>query len=223
MLKLPLNIDINKRQVTIIGGGAVAERKTAPILAAGALVTIIAPWVSPGLVKMREAGRLVHLAREYAAGDLSGAFLTIAATNSRSVNAAVAKEARQNQLLADICDAPELSSVTMPAVLRRGDLVITVSTNGKSPALARKIRDTLADTIGEEYAATLTVLGKVREKLLTTPVNNAYNKTLLSELVAHDLPQLIKEERFTELDRLLHELFGFTFSTRHLLGEKKDL
>lgn len=222
MHSLPINLDVRNKVVIVVGGGDVAGRKVLNLIDAGALVTVIAPRLTGVLRQLLAADRLTHLSRNYADGDLTGAFLAIAATDDNAVNRAVAKEARMRSILADIVDTPELSSFTMPAAMSRGDLVITVSTGGKSPALAKKIRKELEEYFGVEYEATLRLLGGIREKLLTEKGNSAYNKSLLSELVAHGLPELIKEKRYDEIDHLLLELFGPGFTTNDLLREEKD-
>lgn len=222
MHSLPINLDVRNKVVIVVGGGDVAGRKVLNLIDAGALVTVIAPRLTGVLRQLLAADRLTHLSRNYADGDLTGAFLAIAATDDNAVNRAVAKEARMRCILADIVDTPELSSFTMPAAMSRGDLVITVSTGGKSPALAKKIREELEEYFGVEYEATLRLLGGIREKLLTEKGNSAYNKSLLSELVAHGLPELIKEKRYDEIDHLLLELFGPGFTTNDLLREEKD-
>lgn len=222
MRSLPINLDVRNKVVTVVGGGDVACRKVLSLLDAGALVTVIAPGLTECLRRLREENRIIHLQRDYADGDLAGAFLAIAATNDRSVNRSVAGEARTRSVLTDIVDAPELGGFSMPAVLVRGDLVITVSTSGKSPALAKKIREELEAVFGAEYGTALRLLGGIREKLLTEKGNSAYNKSLLSELVACGLPELIKEKQYDEIDHLLLELFGPGFITNDLLGEEKD-
>ena len=222
MHNLPINLDVRNKVVIVVGGGDVAGRKVISLIETGALVTVIAPILTDILKQLLAVKRITHLARNYEDGDLAGAFLAIAATNDNTVNLAVAKEAGMRSILADIVDTPELSSFTMPAVIRRGDLVITVSTSGKSPALAKRIREELEGYFGIEYGANLRLLGGIREKLLTEKGNSAYNKTLLSELVAHGLPELIKEKRYDEIDHLLLELFGPGFTANDLLREEKD-
>jgi precorrin-2 dehydrogenase/sirohydrochlorin ferrochelatase len=222
MSYLPVNINMSGRRVVIAGGGPVATLKACKLAEAGALITIIAPLLTIELSALRDAGALEHLPREYAAGDLRGAFLAIAATSNSSVNRSIASEADAGSILVDVCDAPELSSFTMPAVMRRGDLLLAVSTGGKSPALAKKIRARLEAEFGDEYELIIRLLGTLREKLLTAKGNNAYNKALLSQLAAQDLPRLIKERRYDQLDQILHQYFGSEFSVSRLLEEEKD-
>jgi precorrin-2 dehydrogenase/sirohydrochlorin ferrochelatase len=221
MRYFPINLDVRGKPVVIVGGGAVAARKCQALLAAGARVTVIAPTLAGLLRELAENGRVTHLARKYSEGDLAGACLVFAATDTSKVNRAVANEAKINGIPADITDAPELGDFTSPAVINRGDLLITVSTGGESPALARKVRMELEKRYGPEYADLIKILGKVREKLLTEKANSPYNKKISNQLVDQDLPGLIKKSSTTEIDHLLLKLCGPGFSLAELgIGEK---
>jgi len=224
MSSFPININLVGRQIVVIGGSGVAEWKIHKLLEAGAQVIVIAPRLSENLIKLRDDGFIRHLERCYIDGDLKGKFLAISATNDKNVNIAVAREAKLNSILADICDNPELSSFTMPAVMTRGDLSIAVSTGGKSPAMAKKIRENLEELFGPEYALVIKLFGILREKLLTPQADNAYNKKLLSRLASHDLPRLIRERQYDKLDQIILSIFGFELSSRNLLAlSEKDL
>jgi precorrin-2 dehydrogenase/sirohydrochlorin ferrochelatase len=221
MRYFPIYLDIRSKPVIIVGGGAVAVRKCLALLDACAQITIIAPLLSEQLGELAKKGMVTHLARKYSEGDLSGAFLVFAATDSRVVNRAVANEAKKNGIPADITDAPELGDFTSPAVITRGDLLITVATGGASPALARKVRMELEMRYGPEYADLIKILGKVREKLLTENANSPYNKEILKQLVEQDLPALLKTNSGAEIDNLLLKLCGPGFSLAELgIGEK---
>jgi precorrin-2 dehydrogenase/sirohydrochlorin ferrochelatase len=119
-------------------------------------------------------------------------------------------------------DAPEISTFISPAVVARGDLLLTVSTGGNSPALAAKIRAELDDRFGDEYAEAVRILGAIREKLLTEKKNRQYNKKLLNLLVSHDLPKLLKNHSYDEIDHLLRKLFGPEFTLQELGVGKRD-
>ncbi len=223
MRYFPINLDIRGKPVVIVGGGAVASRKCLALLAAGARVTVIAPKLAKSLKESVKKGEVTYLARNYARGDLSGAFLVFAAANSRAVNRAVAEEARENGILADIADAPAQGDFISPAVLTRGDLQITISTGGKSPALAARLRRELEGSYGPEYAELIKILGKVREKLLTEKTSNSYNNTILSTLVEQDLPRFLKSGSTTDIDHLLLKICGPGFSLAELgIGVKDD-
>lgn len=221
MRYFPINLEVRGKQVVIVGGGSVAARKCLALLAAGARVTVIAPKLAGPLRDLAENGGVTHLARKYGEGDLAGAFLAFAATDSRMANRAVANEAKKNGIPADITDAPEQGDFASPAVITRGDLLITVSTGGESPALARKVRLDLEKRYGPEYVDFIKILGKVREKLLTEKANRPYNKKILNQLVEQDLPELLKKNSVAEIDKLLLKLCGPGFSLAELgIGEK---
>lgn len=221
MRYFPINLDIHGKPVVIVGGGTVAARKCQTLLAAGARVTVIAPTVTAPLRELAGKGRVCHLARKYTGGDLAGSFLVFAATDSHLVNRAVAKEAKNCGILADVVDAHDQSDFTSPAVVSRGGLMITVSTEGESPALARKIRAELEQHYGPEYSELIKIMGRVREKLLTEKRKSSYNKNILLSLVEQDLPALLKKRAVAEIDNLLRKHCGPGFSLAELgMGEK---
>lgn len=221
MRYFPINLDIRGKPVIVVGGGAVAARKCLTLIAAGARVTVIAPTLAPPLRGLAEEEQLSHLPREYKAGDLAGSFMVFAATNSRQVNRAVAGEAKDLGIMANIADSPDLCAFTSPAVISRDELLITVSTGGEAPSLAGKIREELEERYGPEYGELIKILGKVREKLLTEKGNSQYNNKVLRTLIAQELPALIKRGTFTEIDHMLRKLCGPGFTLAELgLGEK---
>lgn len=222
MRYFPINLNIHGKSVVIIGGGSVAERKCLSLLHAGAQVTVIAPHLVDGLQELLAQGRITYLARKYESGDLAGAYLAFASTDDRATNRAVAEEAKAAAIPANIADAPETSDFSSPSVISRGDLLITVSTGGRFPLLSQKIREELEDLFGPEYEAALELMGAVREKLLTEKGNNAYNRKLLSELVGHNLPKLVKNRSTVEIDHLLLKLFGPGFTLTELGVKGKD-
>lgn len=222
MRYFPINLDIQGKPVTVIGGGDVALRKCLRLVAAGARTTVIAPAADPGLQALAASGQISHLEREYAPGDLAGSVLVFAVTDDAATNRAVAEEARQRAIPADIADAPELGSFTSPAVVSRGELLLTVSTGGRAPALARTIRQELETLFGPEHAAVVDLLGRVREKLLTGKGDSAYNKRILNSLAGQDLPTLFSKNAFAEIDHLLLSHCGPGFTMAELGVREKD-
>jgi precorrin-2 dehydrogenase / sirohydrochlorin ferrochelatase len=146
----------------VVGGGAVAERKVRDLLAGGARPQIISPALTAALAAWRDEGRITHAARGYIAGDLSGAFLVIAATDDRAVNGAVADEGARLGILVNVADDPAAGNMHTAAAVRRGDLLLAVSTGGSSPALAAQIRRELSERYDEEYGLLLALLRKLR-------------------------------------------------------------
>ena len=138
----PLNVDLSGRSLILVGGGKVAERKVRGILSAGTetSICVIAPKITMVLQEHAAAGRLCWKQANYADGMLEGAFLVYAATDLREVNAAVAAEAKRRGIPVNVIDDPAASTFQVPASIRRGELILSVSTAGGSPALSRAIR-----------------------------------------------------------------------------------
>jgi precorrin-2 dehydrogenase len=221
MRYFPINLDLRSRPAVVVGGGRIAARKCAALLEAGAQVTVIAPRLDESVRRMVDTGEVRHVARRFMPADLAGAFLVFAATDDPGVNGTVAREAAARAILADIADAPGLGSFTLPAVMRQGDLQIAVSTGGKSPALARRIRDRLAGMYGPEYASALEILGNLRTKLLTDTGTGAYNERIFNEL-AERLPALIGHAAPADIDNLLSKLLGPGYTVAELASGGKD-
>lgn len=146
----------------VIGGGAVAERKVGDLIAGGARPLVISPTLTPRLAEWASSGEIQHTPRAYQEGDLAGALLVIAATDDPATNARIAQEGRGAGALVNIVDAPEEGDFHTVATVRRGDLLLTVSTGGASPAVTARIRAELASAYGEEYAELLRLLRAVR-------------------------------------------------------------
>ena len=218
----PINIDLHDRRVVIVGGGAVAARKARRLISAGARLTVVAPRVNASIAALAESGSLTHLARGYRPGDLAGALLAFAATDDAELNLAVAAEAKERGVLIDIVDAPRRSDFTTPATLQRGELLITVSTAGASPALSRRIIGELEPVFGAEYAEAVTLLGGIREKILTEKGGSAYNERVFAELAALDLPALLKNGQRDAIDQILLKLSASGSEPVPDGAEKKD-
>ena len=138
----PLNVDLTGRLVIVVGGGAVAERKVEGIRATEADVTVrvIAPEVTEALRTLAACRQIEWRRERYACGSLADAFLVYAATDSAAVNAEIAAEAGALGILVNVIDDPHVSSFQIPSSVRRGALLLTISTGGRSPALSRAIR-----------------------------------------------------------------------------------
>ena len=158
----PVFLNISHRRCIVVGGGRVALRKARVLLEHGADVTVISPDLCHELAELAESGEISALAREYQAGDLENAFIAIAATDNSAVNRQVVAEARRGAVLVNMVDDAENSDFIVPSYLRRGEITIAVSTNGKSPALARKIRLRLERELGDEYALLANLISEVR-------------------------------------------------------------
>jgi precorrin-2 dehydrogenase/sirohydrochlorin ferrochelatase len=221
MPQLIISLHLRGRSVVVVGGGRVAARKCLTLLRSKAVVTVVAPALTTGLQRLVRLGWIKYLSKEFSAGDIKDAAIVFAATDQPEVNRAVAAESSLLGIPVNVSDAPKLSSFSSPATIRRGNLSISVATEGRAPALSRAIRKQIAATFGREYSETVTLLGKIREKLLTQNDNRRYNKRILSDLANSSIPVLFKNGLLKEIDDILLELCGPGF-TLDELGMRKE-
>lgn len=158
----PVNLVLHGRACLVVGGGPVAARKIEGLRACGGRVTVVAPEVCD---EIRRWTDVTVEQRAYRDGDLAGYWLAVAATDEGSVNAAVYREGERSHVWVNGADDPEHCSFTLPSVLRRGPLVVSVSTSGRSPALSGWLRRRLEAEIGPEYEVLLELLSTEREVL----------------------------------------------------------
>ncbi len=209
-----------------------AERKVLALLKAGASVRIISPLLTETLAVLVEdkvadkiadkenetgchteniedtEGRLAWWKRGYQQGDLAGAQLVFAATDNEKVQETVVQDANQADLLVNVADAPELCDFHVPAVVRRGDLTIAVSTNGASPAVAARVRRRLAEDYGQEYALLLRLMSELREQVCAGPLDCAERKILFQNILHDDIIDWIKAERWDLLRDHFSKVIG---------------
>ena len=159
-------IGLQTQQAVVIGGGSVAGRKVEGLLAAEFQVKVISPELTSKLQPLVSSGAITFIQRSYQYGDLDNAFLVIAATNDLAVNQAVWAEAVQRGCLINSVDDPQHSNFILPAVLQRGEMSIAISTGGGSPALARRLRERLEDSIGPEYGTLTEIMAELRPELI---------------------------------------------------------
>ncbi|HWO43700.1 MAG TPA: bifunctional precorrin-2 dehydrogenase/sirohydrochlorin ferrochelatase [Candidatus Eisenbacteria bacterium] len=165
MAYYPIFLELQNRRCVVIGGGPPAEGKVAGLLAAGASVTVVTPEVTAELARRAQNGEITHNAKRYETGDLAGFEVVFAATDDEAVNSAVTHEARQRGVWINVADSPLRSDFILPSVLRRGGVTIAISTGGKSPALARMIREDVESHLPENLGLLLEVASQVREEL----------------------------------------------------------
>lgn len=182
---------LRDRLCIVVGGGHVAERKIQSLLETQAMVRVISPALTDTLRILVDRGDIQHVPRAYREGDLDGAFLAFAATDDPAINRAVGRDAQARRVLVDVVDDPALCSFTVPAVVRRGSLTLSVSTGGQSPALAAHIRRQLQDTFGPEYAALTDILGELRDSVAEA-CPSAHRQQLWYSLIDSDLLELLR-------------------------------
>ena len=159
----PIYLDIENRDVVIIGGGNVCARKAETMMKYGARVTIVSPEFTEEIVKWAEEGCLRLERKPYDPSDLDGANIVIASTDIQSVNEQIAADCRARRIPVNVVDVTPLCEFIVPAIIETGSIQIAVSTGGKSPALARTLKEDLQRSIGPEYAEVNDALGSLRD------------------------------------------------------------
>jgi len=161
----PVFLNIQRKKCVVVGGGQIAFRKVKMLLDCGASVTVISPVLHPDLSELSDKKSIRVIRRSYKLGDLKGAMIVVAATDVNKINRKVADEARGVGALINVVDDPKPSDFIIPSFFRRGDLTVSVSTAGRSPALARKIRTRLEENLGDEYRSLVTLINDARSSL----------------------------------------------------------
>ncbi len=199
----PVNLNIANRLCVVIGGGSVALRKVKNLLDCDAVVRIVSPYVEPGLKKIILKNQLEWFEREYAKGDLQGAFLAFAATSDPDVQLQVKEEAHKYQAILNSADDPVGSDFHVPAHFRRGKMLVTVSTGGGSPAMSKQIRERLELDFGSEYEVVVDFLAMVREDVVNGEVDSSTRQKLFHNLLKVDLLGLVRESNWFDLQMVL--------------------
>jgi precorrin-2 dehydrogenase / sirohydrochlorin ferrochelatase len=202
----PVFLEMKDRRCVVIGGGAVAERKVEGLLEVGANVTVISPAITDGLRELLTQGAIRYVAREYQTGDRAGYDMVFVATDNGEINAVISNEARSLRIWVNSADDPDHCDFILPAVIRRGDLVVAVSTGGVSPAVTRVIREEINEYFTTDYASFVRIAGEVRRELReksVSPDAGAWNSALKG-----DFRRLIKEGRAVQAKDLLLETLG---------------
>jgi len=213
----PINLDIQKRNCLVVGGGGVGTRKVRTLLACGARVTVVSLEASRRLRGLAASGEIKLEERSYQSDDLNGMFLVIGATNDEELNRQVSSDAERLNTLCNIADRPEVCNFILPSIVHRDDLVITISTSGKSPALAKKLRKALENQFGEEYGQLLQLMGAIRKKLLQQAHEPEAHKPLFEQLLNSDLIGMIQENKIDDINALLFDILGEGFKFEELM------
>jgi len=186
MSLMPIFVKLEGRLVVVIGGGRIAEEKITILLKSRAHVRVISPSITPSIAQRVRNLEIAWLPKDYEAGDLEGAYTVIAATSDVAVNAQVFEEAEARGILCNAVDDPQHCHFYYGALVQRGDLQIAISTNGKSPALAQRLRKELEAQFGPEYEAWVEWLGAARELLRASGSDAEANKTLLHNMASRN-------------------------------------
>lgn len=216
----PVCLDLQGRSCVVVGGGKVAERKVKGLLACNAQVKVISPDLTEFLSQLHAEGQLEWLNRSYKKGDLSQTFLVIAATDDEQAQQMVQEEATQLNKLLNVADVPQRCNFILPATVRRGDLTIAVATGGKSPALAKKLRQELEKRIGPEYTVLVNILGALRPQVLASGLSQPENELLFHKLLHDDMLEWIEERDWSRMENHIRSVLGDTLGAECLMQAK---
>jgi precorrin-2 dehydrogenase/sirohydrochlorin ferrochelatase len=180
----PMFLKLDGKKILVVGAGKVGEPKIAGLLDTGARIRVVAVEASPIIHEWASEGKIELELRAFSPSDLDGVFLAVAATSSRSLNEQIYAEAQRRNVLCNVVDVPDLCDFYYPAVVRRGDLQIAISTAGQSPSLAQKIRQQLEKQFGPAYATWVAELGETRKLILASDLDRERKLDLLHSLAS---------------------------------------
>lgn len=207
----PVYMQLRGQPCMVIGGGKIAEGKVGGLLEADARVTVVSPNLTPRLHELAKQGQITYISRSYQPGDLSGAFLVICATDRSEINHQVWEEASANRQLVNVVDDTPHCNFIAPAILRKGDLTIAISTGGKAPALAVRLKEQFQKEIGPENERFLELAGQLREPLAHHIPDFETRKSLWYDLVDSDVLDLLACGDEPAAVERISQVVGFRF------------
>ena len=182
----PILLKLKAKKCVVVGAGKIAAAKAAGLVTSGARVEVIGPRAAEWIQSQARAGKVTWRRRRFVAADVEQASLVIAATNSNATNEAVFRACVKRGVWCNVVDDPERCDFFYPAVVRRGPLQIAISTNGRSPALARRLRIELEGQFGSEYGAWVEQVGEMRQKLRRRNLPPAERRRRLEQIASRD-------------------------------------
>ena len=207
----PVYVQLQDQPCVAIGGGKIAEGKVDGLLAAQARVTVISPDLTTRLHHLAEEKQITYLARTYEPGDLTGAFLVICATDQAEINHQVWQEATANGQLVNVVDDTPRCNFIAPSILRKGDLTIAISTSGKAPALAVRLKERFQRELGPEYERFLELAGELRDPLARHIPDFETRKALWYEIVDSEILGVLARGDVAAAREIISQIVGFDF------------
>ena len=217
----PVLLDIKDRLCLVVGGGEVGARKAKTLASCGARVNVISPEFSERFNDLNDAFDGISLIpKAFEPDDLSAAFLVFAATSDPALNLVIRQEAEEKGMLCNSSDGDDHGDFILPSVMHKGDLILAVSTCGKSPALARKIRRDLEENMGPGIEKLLCLMGGIRKKLLAQGHAPDDHKTTYYALLDAGLMDMVAAEDTDRIDRLLADVLGKGYIYKELVSQR---
>jgi len=201
----PLFLDIRDMVCIVVGGGKVAERKARMLLAFGARVKVISPQVTNGILRLRQAEKVEVVLREYRKGDIKGAGLVFAATNDAKTNVLVKEEAVRRRVPINVADRPELCDFIVPSIIRKGPLVVALSTSGTAPGVAKRLKAEVDDALTRQHVDYLSLVARFRRVLQESDVADKERKAILKEVLDMDIGDALSTGLSGLKGRFLHQ------------------
>jgi precorrin-2 dehydrogenase/sirohydrochlorin ferrochelatase len=202
----PIFIELEGKTVLVVGGGGVAQRKVETLLEFGAIIHIVSRELTHKLKKLVETNEVQYVGKAFRVEQLDGAFLVIAATDDKRLNHHVSESARKRHLLINAVDQPSDCNFIVPSIVNRGGLLVAVSTSGKSPALAMKIRKQLEVQFGTEYEIFLVLMDRLRKEILALGLPQEENSRLFHEIVNSDILKFIAQDNLEGVEAILRRI-----------------
>ena len=202
----PVFLALEGKKALVVGGGKVARRKVETLIEYGALVQIISMELTGRLKKLVEDGEITHLGTRFEDHLMDGVFLVIAATDDHEFNHKISESARRKGLLINAVDQPADCNFIVPSIIKRGDLQIAISTSGKSPALAKKIRKELETQFGDEYETFLCLMGRLRKEILKKGYQQDENMRIFQEIVNSGILTALTEKNMDGVELILRQI-----------------
>ena len=202
----PVYLNLNGKRVVVVGGGEVAERKVESLLDSGALVVVISPRVTSSLSALADQKRIELKRRRFTRGDCAEAALVFSATDDPAVSRAVYKDATRLGIFVNTADQPALCSFIMPAVVRRGNIGVAISTGGTSPALAARLRGKISRVIGPEYARLAELLSRARSEIRDRVSDERDRRELHYRILDSDIIALLRRNDTDGAERRLRNI-----------------
>lgn len=201
----PIFVNLDGKNCLVIGGGEVAERKIEDLLAYGAAITVISPQTTEKIKTWAEDDIIACFYREFQENDIENVFMVFAATNDNLVNKKIAVLCNQKGILLNAVDDPPNCDFFLPSILRRNSLAVAVSTEGKSPLYARKVRQDLEKVITEEQGEFVEILGQQREHVKNTISDIKDRKKVFQAIIDSDILDLLKAGEKDKVRKRLRE------------------
>lgn len=202
----PIFLELEGKTALVVGGGGVGERKVESLLNHGASIRLVSRELTDKLKKLVEVRRVLHLGEDFSERHLDGVFLVFAATDDKQLNREISKCARKRGLLINAVDQPEDCDFIVPALIKRGELSIAISTGGKSPALAKSIRKHLEPQFGREYEIFLNLMGRLRDEIISWGLPQQENSRIFHKMVDSGILKALADNDWEGAEVMLEKI-----------------